>query len=325
MPLSEFAMIERYFSGPELAPAAADIVLGVGDDAAVLAVPADQQLVVAADTLVEDVHFPAGSAPDVIGYRALAVNLSDLAAMGAQPRWYTLCLTLPELQRDWLDGFCRGLAQAAAATGISLVGGDTTRGPLTLSVQIMGLVSKGAALTRSGASPGDRIYVTGSLGDAAAGLAILQQAAPEKFCDHLIDRFSRPTPRLREASLLKGIASSCIDISDGLLADLGHICEQSAVAARIDLDSLPISSELRRYAGKQALTYAASGGDDYELCFTVPESAVAGLEQQFNQCGLRCTSIGQIMESIDGVAVQCVDSDGTTRTIPRGGYEHFAK
>jgi thiamine-monophosphate kinase len=325
MPLSEFAMIERYFSGLELAPSAADIVLGVGDDAAVLAVPAGQQLVVAADTLVEAVHFPAGSAADLIGYRALAVNLSDLAAMGAQPRWYTLCLTLPELQRGWLDGFCRGLAQAAAATGISLVGGDTTRGPLTLSVQIMGLVSEGAALTRSGASPGDRIYVTGSLGDAAAGLAILQQAVTDKSFDHLIKRFSRPAPRLREASLLKGVASSCIDISDGLLADLGHICENSAVAARINLDSLPISSELRRYAGAQALTYAANGGDDYELCFTVPEPAVVGLEQQFNQRGLRCTSIGKIMKNVDGVGVQCVDSDGATRTIPRSGYEHFAE
>ena len=325
MPLSEFAMISRYFSGPELAPAAADIVLGVGDDGAVLAVPPDQQLVVAADTLVEGVHFAAGSAADLIGYRALAVNLSDLAAMGAQPRWYTLCLTLPELNGDWLDGLCRGLAQAAATTGISLVGGDTTRGPLTLSVQIMGLVSKGTALTRSGACPGDRIYVTGSLGDAAAGLAILQQAIPERPFEHLIDRFSRPTPRLQEASILKGIASSCIDISDGLLADLGHICENSAVAARIKLDALPISSELQRYAGDQAHTYAANGGDDYELCFTVPESAAAGLEQRFYQCGLRCTSIGQIIKSIEGVGVQCVDSDGTTLAIPRSGYEHFAK
>jgi thiamine-monophosphate kinase len=323
MSLSEFAMIKRYFSESQLTPAADDIIVPVGDDAAVLVVPAGQQLVVAADTLVEAVHFPAGSAADLIGYRALAVNLSDLAAMGAQPRWYTLCLTSPELKQQWLDDFSAGLAEAAADTGISLVGGDTTRGPLTISVQVMGLVPNNTALTRSGARPGDIIYVTGTLGDAAAGLAILQrELASETLFDHLIERFSRPTPRLREAGILMAYASSCIDISDGLVADLGHICESSGVAASLNIDTLPISTGLRGYAGQQALTYALNGGDDYELCFTVAAHQAQELERSFQQQGLQCSPIGQV---IDGAGVHCVDAKGNTRTMLRSGYEHFRK
>lgn len=323
MSLSEFAMIKRYFSDSPLTPAADDIIVPVGDDAAVLAVPAGQQLVVAADTLVAAVHFPADTAADLIGYRALAVNLSDLAAMGAQPRWYTLCLTLPELKQQWLDDFCAGLAEAAADTGISLVGGDTTRGPLTISVQIMGLVPNNAGLTRSGARPGDSIYVTGTLGDAAAGLAILQrEIAAEARFDHLIERFSRPSPRLREAEALMGYASSCIDISDGLLADLGHICESSGVAANLNIDALPISGHLRDYAGQQALTYALNGGDDYELCFTVAAQQARELELRFQQRGLQYSAIGQV---IDGAGVHCVDGGGNIRTMLRSGYEHFGK
>jgi thiamine-monophosphate kinase len=323
MSLSEFAMIKRYFSESQLTPAADDIIVPVGDDAAVLVVPAGQQLVVAADTLVEAVHFPAGSAADLIGYRALAVNLSDLAAMGAQPRWYTLCLTSPELKQQWLDDFSAGLAEAAADTGISLVGGDTTRGPLTISVQVMGLVPNNTALTRSGARPGDIIYVTGTLGDAAAGLAILQrELASETLFDHLIERFSRPTPRLREAGILMAYASSCIDISDGLVADLGHICESSGVAASLNIDTLPISTVLRGYAGQQALTYALNGGDDYELCFTVGAHQAQELERSFQQQGLQCSPIGQV---IDGAGVHCVDAKGNTRTMLRSGYEHFGK
>jgi thiamine-monophosphate kinase len=323
MSLSEFAMIKHYFSESQLTPAADDIIVPVGDDAAVLVVPAGQQLVVAADTLVEAVHFPAGSAADLIGYRALAVNLSDLSAMGAQPRWYTLCLTSPELKQQWLDDFSAGLAEAAADTGISLVGGDTTRGPLTISVQVMGLVPNNTALTRSGARPGDIIYVTGTLGDAAAGLAILQrELASETLFDHLIERFSRPTPRLREAGILMAYASSCIDISDGLVADLGHICESSGVAASLNIDTLPISTGLRGYAGQQALTYALNGGDDYELCFTVAAHQAQELERSFQQQGLQCSPIGQV---IDGAGVHCVDAKGNTRTMLRSGYEHFRK
>lgn len=321
MPLSEFSAIQHYFMQDSLRQDADGVVLGIGDDAAVLAPPAGQQLVVSADTLVQGVHFPSDSAPKDIGYRSLAVNLSDLAAMAATPRWYTLCLTAPALEDAWLSEFCAGLAAAARGTGIALVGGDTTSGPLTISVQVMGSVEAGTALQRYGASPGDGIYVTGTLGDAAAGLALLEsEQAPSISIDHLIDRFLRPTPRLVESRLLVNRASSCIDISDGLLADLGHICERSAVAAEIWADQLPLSPELKECSGEQALANALAGGDDYELCFTVPPAAEPGLLAEFEQQRLECTRIGQVIE---GSGVRCLDARGNLIQGLRAGYEHF--
>lgn len=323
MALTEFAMIARYFSNSALSAGADDIILGIGDDAAVLEVPQGQQLVVAADTLVESVHFPAASAGELVGFRALATNLSDMAAMGAQPRWYTLCLTAPKLDPAWLESFCRGLAGAAAGTGVSLVGGDTTAGPLSVSIQIMGLVATGTALTRSGAQPGDAIYVTGSLGDAAAGLELLQaeKTPARQFDDFLRMRFSRPQPRLQEAALLRGMATSCIDISDGLLADLGHICECSSVGARLELDAIPVSAELFAYAGKRAHNLATSGGDDYELCFTVPAHCAAQLEKAFQGHGLHITRIGTVVAR---PGIQCFDSQGKLVESARSGFQHFA-
>ncbi len=319
--LSEFETIATYFESPSLAPVATGVVLGIGDDGAVLDVPAGRQLVVAADTLVEGIHFPIDCSPEWIGFRALGVNLSDMAAMGADPRWYTLCITSPQLDPAWLEGFCRGLAKAAAASAVCLVGGDTTRGPLTISVQILGLVAAGRALRRAGARPGDGIYVTGCLGDAAAGLAVLQagEARDGQF-EALLQRFSHPRARLREGALIRDVATSCIDISDGLLADLGHICEQSAVAAHVSLDALPLSPALQAWAGDRALDYATGGGDDYELCFTLPAAVQRELEQAFQAEGLQLTRIG---EMVAGTGVHCFDAHGAPQDFARSGYEHF--
>ncbi len=320
MSLSEFEAIAAYFDTPALAPNTADVALGIGDDGAVLEVPPEQQLVVVADTLVEGIHFPVDCPPEWIAHRALGANLSDIAAMGAAPRWYTLCISLPQLNRHWLEEFCRALA-AAAPAGLSLVGGDTTRGPLTVSVQILGLVPRGKALRRSGAQPGDGIYVTGQLGDAAAGLAVQQaDAGGDPRFETLLRRFSHPTGRLREGALLRGVATSCIDISDGLLADLGHICQQSAVAAHVQLDQLPLSPALRDWAGDRALVFATGGGDDYELCFTLPPSQEPGLRHVFAAQGLQLTRIG---EMVVGVGVHCFDGQGAPCAFMRSGYEHF--
>lgn len=314
MSLSEFGLIERFFRQARLAGGGVD--LGIGDDAALLSVPAECQLVVAADTLVQGVHFPEGLAAADIGYRALAVNLSDMAAMAALPRWYTLCLTLPAADEIWLSGFCDGLA--AAGGGIGLIGGDTTRGPLCVSLQILGLVPRGAALLRSGAAVGDGVYVTGTLGDAAAGLALIQSGHAGD--DTLRQRFLRPTPRLREAALLAGRASACIDISDGLLADLGHICEASGVAARVQLSKLPCSPALKQAFPARAQEFALAGGDDYELCFTVPPGQENVLAERFGSAGCRLHRIGEI---VAGAGVCCVDANGDTLMPKRVGYEHF--
>lgn len=322
MALSEFTAIARYFAEPGLGPVLPEPDLGIGDDGALLSVPAGQQLVVVADTLVAGVHFPIDSPPAYIGHRALAVNLSDLAAMGARPAWFTLCLTSPGLESSWLEAFCQGLGALAADAHIPLVGGDTTRGPLSITVQAMGTVTTGQGLRRSGAKVGDCVCVTGTLGDAAAGLACLQQPASTRSAciDQLIEAFWLPRPRLREAAILGTVASSCIDVSDGLLADLGHICDSSGVGAELELAKLPISSALNTLGDKQALTYALSGGDDYELCFTVPPERVGDLEQAFTTAGSPYRCIGQVIE---GHGVVCLDEAGQRIAVEATGYEHF--
>ncbi|MCW8807100.1 MAG: thiamine-phosphate kinase, partial [Rhodanobacter sp.] len=245
-----------------------DVRLGIGDDAAVLAVPAGQELVVAIDTLVDGVHFPRGTAAADIGWKALAVNLSDLAAMGASPAWALLALTLPAADPAFVEGFADGFAQLAQPHRLALVGGDTTRGPLCVSVVVHGFVPPGSALTRSGAQVGDVLLVTGTLGDAGAGLQAIQHPPREpgdhaSLRDFLRARLNRPTPRLAAGAALRGQASACIDISDGLLADLGHICTASGVAAEIEAALLPRSSALLALHDEAtALRLALSGGDD---------------------------------------------------------------
>jgi thiamine-monophosphate kinase len=304
-----------------------DVRIGIGDDAAVLAPPSGKELAVAIDTLVEGVHFPSGTAAADIGWKALAVNLSDLAAMGASPAWALLALTLPSADAAFVEGFAEGFAKLAQPHRLALVGGDTTRGPLTISVAVHGFVPPGQALTRAGARVGDAVLVTGTLGDAAAGLHALQH--PPRDDDgraglrgFLIERLNRPTPRLAVGTALRGQATACVDVSDGLLADLGHICAASGVAAEIEAALLPRSSALLElYDDTTALHFALSGGDDYELCFTVPAARVAELQAGLARLGCGATKIGRIVEG-EGVRVRA--ADGSWLATDRPGWEHFA-
>ena len=321
----EFRLIERL---RELtAQPRDDVRIGIGDDAAVLAPPPGKELVVAIDTLVEGVHFPPGTAAADIGWKALAVNLSDLAAMGASPAWALLSLTLPSADAAFVEGFAEGFAKLAQPHRLALVGGDTTRGPLTISVAVHGFVPPGQALTRAGARVGDAVLVTGTLGDAAAGLHLLQHLRRDDdshagLRDFLIERLNRPTPRLAVGTALRGQATACVDVSDGLLADLGHICAASGVAAEIEAALLPRSSALLElYDDTTALHFALSGGDDYELCFTVPAARVAELQAGLARLGCGATKIGRIVEG-EGVRVRA--ADGASLATDRPGWEHFA-
>ena len=297
----------------------ADVVLGIGDDAALLAPPPGRQLVVTADTLNDGVHFPRGTSPADIGWKALAVNLSDLASMGAEPAWCTLSLSLPQSDPAWIEGFLDGFLALAGQHGIALVGGDTTRGPLSISVTAMGLVEPGQALRRDGARVGDEVWVTGTLGDAAGGLALLDREPVPA----LRARLDRPTPRVATGRALAGIATACVDVSDGLLADLGHVCARSHVAARIDVDALPASAALMEVIGEEdRIALQASGGDDYELCFTAPADAGADIGAVSAQLGLRITRIGRI---VAGEGVHPVDAKSQPWSSPRRGYDHFAE
>ena len=297
----------------------ADVVLGIGDDAALLAPPPGRQLVVTADTLNDGVHFPRGTSPADVGWKALAVNLSDLASMGAEPAWCTLSLSLPQSDPAWIEGFLDGFLDLAGQHGIALVGGDTTRGPLSIAVTAMGLVEPGRALRRDGARVGDEVWVTGTLGDAAGGLALLDREPVPA----LRARLDRPTPRVDAGRALAGIATACVDVSDGLLADLGHVCARSHVAAHLDVDALPASAALREAFGEaDRIALQASGGDDYELCFTAPADAGADIDAVSAQLGLRFTRIGRI---VAGEGVHPVDAKSQPWSSPRRGYDHFAE
>ncbi len=308
--MGEFELIRKYFSGIVHGDG---VVLGVGDDGAVLELPAGRQIVSVIDTLVAGVHFPLDTPACDIGWRALAVNLSDLAAMGADARWFTLALTLPEADEAWLEGFAKGLGALAAQAGVSLVGGDTTRGPLTITVQAEGLVPAGAALRRSGARVGDAIYISGHPGDAAAGLAVHQARLPSSTgSEALLERFFRPQPRLALGSALRSVATACIDVSDGLLQDLGHLLKAGGVGAELDLAALPLSPALQAVAAGQAQSMALQGGDDYELCFTVPP----GINVPDMGCPVTC--IGTI------VAEPGVTDKAGQKLVMGSGYQHFA-
>lgn len=344
MALTEFSLIARYFSRTTTPDSG--VVQGIGDDAALLAVRGDRQLAVAIDTLVEGVHFPADAAPGDIAHKALAVNLSDLAAMGAEPRWFTLALTLSAAEPDWLEAFAHGLFVLADEYGIVLVGGDTTRGPLCVTVQVAGEVPPGEAMTRHGAMPGDGIYVTGTLGDAALGLALLQQhtrlSAPKRVRDEaaLLARLHRPVPRVQAGLVLRSLAHAAIDVSDGLAADLGHILAASGVGATVDVDALPRSPAFRRWeqtrpavpakadaangpgavpTQAEPLALLLGGGDDYELCLCLPAEAVAQLDAL--EPGVALTRIGTV-EAQAGLRLQ--HADGRSCAVPvRSGYAHF--
>ncbi len=316
MAVSEFDIIERYFT--RHTAQRDDVVLGIGDDAALLQVPADRQLVVAVDTLVAGRHFPSRITAFDIGWKALAVNLSDLAAMGASPAWATLSLTMPEADEVWLEGFARGFFQLAERYQVALVGGDTTRGPLSVTVQLHGLVERGKALRRAAARSGQKLFVTGALGDAACALQALQ--ADGKTNPDLLQRLNRPEPRVDFGLALAGTGAAAIDISDGLLADLGHILDASQCGATLWVDRLPCSPALESIQDTEALAWQLYGGDDYELCFSVDAEQAEQLNRLARQQQLPVTAIG-VIESQSGI--RCMHDDGSLYTPQGTGFDHF--
>jgi thiamine-monophosphate kinase len=335
-----------------------DVALGIGDDAALLDVPADRQLVACTDTLVAGVHFLVDTPAEDIGWKALAVNLSDLAAMGAEPAWALLALTLPEADMHFVDRFAEGFAELAGMHGVALIGGDTTQGPLSMTVTVLGIVPRGQALTRGGAGAGDAIFVTGTLGDAAGALRLLRdpglglrrqdaganvgeadgpKGEPQErrvsrdsvkqiatsSRSTLFDRLHRPEPRVGAGLALRGVASACIDVSDGLLADLGHVCTASGTGADIDIDALPVSPVLvATFEPAVCRDLALTGGDDYELCFSVPEDRAAEIMTLLAGTGCVATRIGRMTE---GAAVRVTDIRGNVVETPHAGWEHFSR
>lgn len=312
----EFDLIDRIRAR---ARGRSDVILGIGDDAALLQVPAGKQLVVAMDTLNAGVHFPAETATADIGWKALAVNLSDLAAMGAQPAWCTLSLSLPEAGKNWVDAFLDGFFALADRYEVALVGGDTTRGPLSICVTAHGFVDEGRSLRRDAARPGDDIWVSGTLGDAAGALALWRDSKPAVSALRI--RLDRPEPRIPLGSALAGIARSAIDLSDGLLADVDHLCARSGVGAEIEIDALPASEALRVAFGERTRRQLqAAGGDDYELCFSAPAQARAAIEAASRTTGTPVTRIGRIVE---GEGARALLADGSEWRPSSAGYEHF--
>jgi thiamine-monophosphate kinase len=315
-PVHEFDLIARI---RQRAAARGDVVLGIGDDCALLLPPPGMQLAVTMDALNVGVHFPPETSPADIGWKALAVNLSDLAAMGAQPAWGTLSLSLPQGDPGFVDAFFDGFFALAAQHGFALVGGDTTRGPLSIAITAHGLVEPGRALRRDGAREGDDIWVSGTLGDAAG--ALRQWQAGAAISPVLQARLDRPTPRVALGLALRGIASSCIDVSDGLLADLAHICRASGVGAEVDVDALPASDALRAaFDPDTRRVLQAAGGDDYELCFTVPASAAEALGNALVDAGTGATRIGTITAATGVRPVLA----GAAWSAPATGWQHFA-
>jgi len=346
MPLTEFSLIQRFFT--EQTVKNSSTRLGIGDDCALLSLPDGYELAVTTDTMVENVHFFAGTCPEQLGHKLLAVNLSDLASMGAKPVSVTLALTLPRVDENWLTAFSKGFLGLAERYSVDLIGGDTTSGPLTLTVQAMGLVPKGKALLRSSAKPGDFIYLTGSLGDAGLGLKIIQ-GYPCVNPQAAYQRFHQPDPQIDAGLVLTCIANACIDVSDGLAGDLGHILEQSNVGACLYWDALPLSDAVLTYikdTGDWSMPLTA--GDDYELCFTVsPEKAAQltslntgtdcdfclpllsgeGWGEGFQKNAHRdrpqyinCRKIG-VIESTPGLRLH---KSGTIQPFNSKGYEHFS-
>jgi thiamine-monophosphate kinase len=318
----EFDIIRTYFTRPVQHPT--ETLLSVGDDAALMRTPDGCDMAISVDTLNAGVHFPLQTAAYDIGWKSLAVNLSDMAAMGATPAWFTLALSLPSVDEAWLHDFSQGLFALADRYHLDLIGGDTTRGPLSISIQIGGWVQRNKYLARAGAQVGDRVYVSGTLGNAALALMLVTTAGEVAEADRqaLLQRLNRPTPRVELGKALVGIASACIDISDGLAADLGHILEQSHVGARLTLTDLPCSVELQRVAADPAkqLDYVLHGGDDYELCFTLPATQAAAFEQHCQQQHWPVSAIGVITRE---PGLWLVDAAGIAEQLAPQGYQHF--
>lgn len=317
MALGEFDLIRRYFA--EAAIQRPDVVLGIGDDCALVRCAAGMELAITVDTLAAGTHFLPDVDPESLGHKSLAVNLSDLAAMGAVPVWCTLALTLPAANDAWLAAFARGFFTLAKRHGVQLIGGDTTRGPLAITIQAMGQAPAGQALRRSGAQPGDLIYVSGPLGSAGLGFKMRRGMVPDSD-SAAITALERPEPRLDLGQGLRGLASACIDISDGLAADLGHVLDASRVGATVDYERLPLADCVRDHiAATGDLAVPLAAGDDYELCFTVPPHRRAAADSLLRDGGLPGAVIGRI-EAAPGLRI---NREGHSLALDTQGYEHF--
>jgi len=316
--LGEFELIHRYFAAAACAAPVPGVARGIGDDCALLQLPPGERLAVSTDTQVAGVHFPAPHDPFLLAQRTLAAAASDLAAMGATPVGFTLALTLPQADPVWLEGFARGLDVMARACQLALIGGDTTRGPLNINVTVFGRLPAGQALLRSGARPGDLLCIGGPTGEAAAALPLVlgERAAQGAGDAELLARYWTPQPQLILGQALRGLASAALDVSDGLLADCGHIAEQSAVALLVDAERVPLTAALREAVGERALQLALTGGDDYVLAFTLPPAALPALQA----AGHDFHVIGRVEE---GRGVRVLDRDGRDITPAAGGYQHF--
>lgn len=327
MALSEFELIARYFNQPGLAadPALHEgVVLGIGDDCALLSLAPDQHMAVSLDLLVEGVHFPANADAKLLAERALAVNLSDLAAMGARPLGFTLGLSLPQADPHWLQSFSSGLRDCALRYRCPLLGGDTTRGPLQLAIQVHGTLPRGSALRRNGARAGDEVYVSGMLGRAALALSTMNNSLPSATAAQtaeLLAAYYMPQPRLALGMALRGIATAAQDVSDGVLADLGHIAGQSGVAMQLAATAIPVAPVVSALCNpRQALQLALTGGDDYELVFTAPPTQRAAVAAAALSAGVAVTCIGTVGQ---GSGVQVSDDKGELLQFASQGFQHF--
>ncbi len=323
----EADLIERYLRA--LGPERDDVELGIGDDAALVRVPAGQSLVATTDALVEGVHFVPAAPAHSLGHRALAVNLSDIAAMGATPCWALLSLILPRAADDWLRDFCRGFGALARASNVALVGGNLSRGPLSITVELLGVLPPGAALRRDGARAGDELYVSGTVGEAAAGRELLHGGAgcsvagssTEADATLLRRRFEYPTARVELGLALRALATACIDVSDGLLTDATRLATASGCGAVLELERLPVSQALRRQCGPAAETLALSGGEDYELCFAAPPAAAPALAAVAQRLGVPLSRIGSL---VAGAGVSLVRGGrGVAAGARSAGFDHF--
>jgi thiamine-monophosphate kinase len=320
--MKEFELINRFFTGRGITRR--DVDIGIGDDCALVTVPEGCQLAVTTDTLVEGVHFFSDISPKALGHRVLAVNLSDLAAMGAEPAWISIGLTLPNVDETWMEQFTQGMHDIAEYYNVQLIGGDTTQGPLTITVCAKGIVPKGKALTRSGAKVGDWLFVTGDLGDAALAIEARTQGWELSGDDrrYVQKKFDYPAPQVAAGQVLRDLANSAIDISDGLLADLSHILTHSGVGATIHADKVPLSNALKNLPDEEVrLMLAMAYGDDYQLLFTVPDSNRVAVEKRLAEYGVTPACIGQINANAGDVSLLYKDKPWP---FPATGFEHFS-
>ena len=318
--MTEFELIKHYFT--QHTPSRNDVILGIGDDAALVSVPPNQLLAISTDTFIQGIHFPECTSAYEIGYKSLAVNLSDMAAMGAEPAWMTLALSLPAADENWLQAFAAGLFSLANQYNIQLIGGDTTRSPVSITISVYGFTRKDTALRRDTAKPGDKIYVSGTLGDAGLGLQAIQNKCTLSDADRqrAIQRLDHPIPRVELGVALRSLATSAIDISDGLMADLGHIAQASQVGAMINSDALPLSDLLtRNMTHENAKILALTAGDDYELCFTIPPDKLNQLLEVEKKLQVKLTCIGKIITE-QKVQINGISADPALAVC---GFRHF--